>query len=246
MDATVHRPSKAEGRKPVNGAKQVGVEEGYERWAAAYDHTINPILALEERHVAPLLGSFEERAVLDLACGTGRWLQKLVARSARVAVGVDFSRAMLRVANGKPGLRGCLTGADCVHLPFRSAVFDFAICSFAASHILQLRDAVGELARLMKPNSDVFMTDLHAEAYAQGWRTGFRDKEQILEIEAFPRTGLEIAATFRAAGFESVAQAPLYFGEAERPLFERAGKAAFFCAASQIPAILFCHFRTSR
>lgn len=246
MDATVHRPSKAQGRKPVNSAKQVGVEEGYKRWAAAYDQTINPILALEERHITPLLGTFEERAVLDLACGTGRWLQKLVARGARVGVGVDFSRAMLRVASGKPELRGRLTGADCLQLPFREAVFDFAICSFAASHILQLRDAVAELARLMKPNSDVFMTDLHAEAYAQGWRTAFRDKQQVLEIEALPRTGIEIAETFRAAGFECVAQAPLYFSEAERPLFERAGKAGFFSAASQVPAILFCHFKASR
>jgi ubiquinone/menaquinone biosynthesis C-methylase UbiE len=230
----------------VSDAKQVGVEEGYKRWAAAYDQTINPILALEERHITPLLGTFEDRAVLDLACGTGRWLQKLVARGARVGVGVDFSRAMLSVANVKQELRGWLTGADCLQLPFRDAVFDFAICSFAASHILQLRNVVGELARLMKPNSDVFMTDLHADAYAQGWRTRFREEQQVLEIEALPRTNVEIAETFQVAGFECVSQSALYFGEAEWPLFERSGKAGFFSAASQIPAILFLHFRTLR
>jgi malonyl-CoA O-methyltransferase len=246
MDATVHRSSKAEGRKPVNGATQVGIEEGYERWAATYDDSINPVVALEERHITPLIGTFEERAVLDLACGTGRWLQRLAARGARLAVGIDSSSAMLRVANAKQTLRGLLTHADCLQLPFRGAVFDFAICSFALSHILQLKDAVVELARLMKPNSDVFVTDLHAEAYAQGWRTSFRDKRQVLEIQALPRTVVEIAETFQVAGFECVGQASLYFGEAERPLFERAGKAGFFSAASQIPAILFCHFRALR
>jgi ubiquinone/menaquinone biosynthesis C-methylase UbiE len=246
MDATVHRSSKAEGREFVNSATPVGIEEGYQRWAPTYDHTINPVLALEERHIMPLLGIVEERFVLDLACGTGRWLQKLIARGARVGVGIDSSAAMLRVANAKPALRGRLTKADCLQLPFRGAIFDFAICSFALNHILQLKDAVTELALLMKPNADVFVTDLHAQAYAQGWRTSFRDKQDVLEIEALPRTVVEIADTFQTGGFECVEHAPLYFGEAEKPLFERTGKAGVFRAACRIPAILFCHFRTPR
>src|SRR5262245_20711770 len=102
MDATVHQSSKAEGRKLVSNATQVGIEEGYERWAPAYDLTVNPVLALEERHIMPLLGTFEKGAVLDLACGTGRWLQKLVDRGAGIGVGIDSSAAMLRVANEKP------------------------------------------------------------------------------------------------------------------------------------------------
>src|SRR5262245_48712739 len=64
MDATVDRSSEAEGRKFVNDATQVGIKEGYDRWAPAYDHTINPVLALEERYITPLLGTFEGRAVL--------------------------------------------------------------------------------------------------------------------------------------------------------------------------------------
>ena len=228
----------------MNSATQVGIEEGYERWAPAYDHTINPVLALEERHIIPLLGTLEERTVLDLACGTGRWLQKLVDRGAGVGVGIDSSAAMLRVANAKRTLRGRLTKADCLQLPFHGAVFDFAICSFALSHILQLKAAAAELARVLKPNADVFVTDLHAQAYAHGWRTSFRDKREVLEIEALPRTVVEIAETFQAAGFECVEYAPLYFGEAERSFFERTGKAASFSDACRIPAILFCHFRT--
>jgi malonyl-CoA O-methyltransferase len=222
---------------------QVGIEEGYERWALTYDRTINPLLALEERHVTPLLTTLRKKAVLDLACGTGRWLQKLVGRGASLGVGVDVSAAMLRVANTKAGLRGRLTRADCLRLPFRESVFDFAISSFALSHIVHLKDVIVELARLMRPDSDVFVTDLHAEAYATGWRTNFRDKRHIVEIEASPHTAESIAETFSAAGFQFIAHTPLYFGEAERPLFERAGKAGFFDTACRIPAILFCHFR---
>ena len=222
---------------------QLGIEEGYERWALTYDRTINPLLALEERHVTPLISTLRGGAVLDLACGTGRWLQKLVERGASLGAGVDFSAAMLRVANTKPGLQGRLTRADCLRLPFRESIFDFAISSFALSHIVHLKAAIFELARLMKTNSDVFVTDLHAEAYARGWRTNFRDRRRIVEIEASPHTAEGIAEAFHAAGFQFLAHTPLHFGEEERPLFERAGKADFFDTARQIPAILFCHFR---
>jgi malonyl-CoA O-methyltransferase len=227
----------------VNISTQVGIEEGYERWALTYDRMINPLIALEERHVTPLISTLPGGAVLDLACGTGRWLQKLVGRGASLGVGVDFSTAMLRVANTKPGLGGRLTRADWLRLPFRESIFDFSISSFALSHIVHLKAAVSELARLMKPNSDVFVTDLHAEAYARGWRTNFRDKRGIVEIEASPHTAESIAEAFSAAGFQCLANTPLYFGEAERPLFEKAGKTDFFGTARQIPAILFCHFR---
>jgi hypothetical protein len=140
-------------------------------------------------------------------------------------------------------LGGRLTRADWLRLPFRESVFDFAINSFALSHIVHLKAAVFELARLMKPNSDVFVTDLHAEAYVRGWRTNFRDKRGIVEIEASPHTAERIGEAFRAAGFQCLANTPLYFGEPERPLFERAGKSGFFDTACRIPAILFCHFR---
>lgn len=222
---------------------RVASEEGYRRWAPTYDHTLNPLLSREERHITPLLPSLTHSRVLDLACGTGRWLQELLARGATLAVGVDCSPAMLRVANTKPAIRGQLTRADCLQLPFCESVFDFAICSFALSHIADLRGVAAELARLMKPNSEVFVTDLHSEAYTRGWRTRFRDEQNVLEIETLPRTAEEIAHTFQAEGFECLMQTGLHFDEAEQPIFEQARKGPEFEAARETPAILFCHFR---
>ena len=221
----------------------VGVEEGYKRWAPTYDQTINPILAREKRHITPLLPALTQRNVLDLACGTGRWLQELRARGAAMAVGVDCSSAMLRIANAKPAIRGQLTRADCLRLPFRASVFDFAICSFAIGHIRDLRGMAYEFARIMKANSDVFVTDLHTEAYARGWRTSFRDERSVVEIETRPRTAEQIADIFKAEGFECLTYAPLYFDRSEQPVFEQARKARAFEDACRTPAILFCHFR---
>ena len=221
----------------------VGVEEGYRRWAPTYDQTLNPLLSREKRHVTLLLPDLAHKNVLDVACGTGRWLEELRSRGASLAVGVDRSPAMLRFANAKPAIRGQLARADCLQLPFRESVFDFAICSFAVSHVANLYGMAGELARLMKPDSDVFVTDLHSEAYAQGWRTSFRDERDIVEIEALPRAAEEIARTFHAQGFKCLMQTALYFDEPEQPIFEQARKGHVFEDVRRTPAILFCHFR---
>src|ERR1700723_1727081 len=79
-----------------------------------------------------------------------------------------------------------LACADCLQLPFRAAVFDLAVCSFALSHIQDLRQMARELARVMKPNAIVFVSDLHPEAHARGWGTGFPGGRGACQIETVP------------------------------------------------------------
>ena len=79
----------------------VSVQEGYERWAPTYDRDPNPLLALEERQLKLMIPPLEGKRVLDLACGTGRWLAWLMKGGARTGVGVDFSPAMLAGREGK-------------------------------------------------------------------------------------------------------------------------------------------------
>jgi ubiquinone/menaquinone biosynthesis C-methylase UbiE len=267
MDAAIHRSAKAEGGEPVSrfpsadtesaqvwrrgrqvtssaSTHLVPVEEGYERWAPIYDHSPNPLLGREERYLLPLLPSVAGKHVIDLACGTGRWLDKLLQRGVRSAVGVDRSAAMLRVANNNSAVEGRrLTRADCLRLPFRASVFDFAICSFALGHVPDLRGMVRELARVMKPHSDVFVSDLHPDAYARGWRTAFRDATSAVEIDARPYSAEHVMRAFYAGGFECLSHVALCLGEAERPIFARAEKVHIFGEACRVPAVLICRFR---
>ena len=133
---------------PSGAPVLLGVEEGYERWAPSYDQAPNPVIAREERYVESLLPNLQGKKVLDLACGTGRWLERLLAAGARCGAGVDVSSAMLRIAGKKSSVRGKLVRADCLDLPFASSVFDFGICSFALGHIPDLRKMARELARV--------------------------------------------------------------------------------------------------
>jgi ubiquinone/menaquinone biosynthesis C-methylase UbiE len=265
MDPTVYRSAEAKSRKPVNlhsttpepgdvgssnysaaslvGPAYVSVEEGYERWAPTYDHAPNPLLHLEERKLAALLPDLSGKRVLDLACGTGRWLEKLAARGDGLKIGIDFSAGMLRVAGRKEAIRGRLARADCQKLPFRASVFDLVVCSFALSHIQNLSAMVRELARVTRVGADVFVSDLHPEAYARGWRTGFRDSGGAVQIEISPRTAEEVVRAFYSGGFECLTHVPLCLGEPEKPIFARAGKSHLFLPARQVPAVLVCHFR---
>jgi ubiquinone/menaquinone biosynthesis C-methylase UbiE len=267
MDAAVYRLAKAESRESVNQAsitpgsaliqssKQdddlsvapgcVSVEEGYERWAATYDDAPNPLLHLEERKLTALLPDLGGKCALDLACGTGRWLEKLSGIGTGLRVGVDFSAAMLRVAGKKAALQGRIATADCRSLPFQASIFDLVVCSFALGHIPDLGQALSELARVTKAGADVVVSDLHPEAYERGWRTGFRDSRNAVRIEMTPRSAEEIVRAFYSAGFECLTHLPLCLGEPEMPIFARAGKGHLFARACQVPAVLVCHFRRS-
>ena len=228
----------------VSGAPVLlGVEEGYERWASSYDQAPNPVIAREERYVLSILPSLRGKKILDLACGTGRWLEKLLPLGANCGAGVDVSNAMLRIAGEKSSVRGKLIRADCLDLPFAAATFDFAVCSFALGHIRDARKMASELARVTRPGREVFVSDLHPEAYARGWRTGFRDARSAVQIEALGHTPEDIIRVFHACGLECLAYVSLCLGEAERPIFVAANKEHEFAASCRVPAVLVYRFK---
>ena len=235
--------SDREVKPPSSFPLLVGVADGYERWAPTYDHFPNPLLAREQRHVLPLLPTLRNPCVLDLACGTGRWLKHLLATGARPGVGVDLSSAMLRVAADKEELSGRVVQADCLELPFRASTFDFSICSFALGHIQGLSSVAAEFSRVMKPGSDLFVTDLHPEAYAIGWRTCFRDQQSAVQVQTEPHSSEDILGAFSSVGCECVTHESLWLENPEQPLFAAAGRQRLFQPACSVPAILFCHFK---
>ena len=225
------------------GLRPVSAAEGYERWAPIYDHEPNPLLSREERHLFPLLANLRKRRLLDLACGTGRWLQRLSSQGSELGVGLDRSGAMLRVASRKSEITGRLTRAACESLPFRGGVFELALCSFALGHFADVELIASELARVTAPGADLFVSDLHPDAYDLGWRVGFRDKSSAVQIETVSRSIEDIIQTFRSNGFESQTHVALWLEEPEKPIFERAGKSDLFAEACQSPSILVFHFR---
>ncbi len=226
--------------------RRVSVMEGYDLWASTYDRDPNPLLALEERALQSFLPDPKGKQVLDVACGTGRWLERLLGAGARSGAGADFSSAMLRAGMSKAGLEGCLARADCLALPFRSGFADLLICSLTLGHIDDLVPVAREFARVTRPRADVFITEVHPEGYAIGWRTGFRNRGQSLEITTFAHSVREVREAFTSGGFDLVRLIEPCFDDPERPIFEQAGRLYLFEQVRDIPAVLICHFKAPR
>jgi len=224
-------------------ARCVSVEQGYKLWASHYDRDPNPLLALEERELRPLLPTVEGKDVVDAACGTGRWLARLLSWGARSATGADLSGAMLEIARAKRPLRGHLLRAECTALPLRSESADLIICSFAVGHFGDLVPLASELARVAKPGADLYLTDLHPEAYAKGWRTGFRGDRASIEITTFAPSAERLGGAFGSRGFAVTRFLHAYLGEPERSIFAQAGRPRWFETACKTPAVLICHLK---
>ena len=114
-----------------------------------------------------------ERHVLDLACGTGRYSHLAREAGAARVVGVDNSDAMLRA--GQQGAMSLAIRATMDNLPFASGSFDVIVCGLATGHLppASMRRAIAEMARLLRPGGETFISDFHPALYRSGGRRTF-------------------------------------------------------------------------
>lgn len=108
---------------------------------------------LEVELAAPYV---RDREVLEVGCGTGLILRRL-APLARRAVGVDLSPGMLSHARRR-GLD--VREASATALPFPDASFDVAVSFKTLAHVPDLRGALAEMARVVRPGG-VLIVELY-------------------------------------------------------------------------------------
>ena len=164
-------------RRPDSASLEVvPTQAGYDRWAEFYDGEDNPLVLLEERHLASLAGDVAWLAVADIGCGTGRHALRLAVAGARVTA-VDFSEAMLERARAKAGadaitfVRHDLTKP----LPLESGAFDRVFCCLVLDHIAELDKFFRELRRLCRPTGRVIISVMHPAMSLRGVQARFID-----------------------------------------------------------------------
>ena len=164
-------------RDKFNPVRVLSPKIAYQLWAPTYDEcSDNAVLYLEEQSVLPLLDEvlIRGKLVIDFGCGTGRHIRHFLDKSARQVIGLDFSRHMLSVANGKlDSSEVLLVQSDLMEIPFTDSQFDFGIASLVLSHIKDLMSALREVSRVMKPGSRLLIADLHWTFERRGWKRTF-------------------------------------------------------------------------
>lgn len=192
-----------------------------------------------------LLPDLDGKTVLDLACGTGRWLERLHWLGASRSLGIDLSGEMLGVALAKPSVSSKLARADCLAIPVRDRSMHLIICSFGVSYMADIPALAREVARVSRAGADVYVSDLHPSWRDRGWKRSFRHKDGVIEIDTFCYSLTEICDAFGKAGFTLMARTEPKLGEPERGIFAQAGKLEQFDSACTLPAIYVLHFHVS-
>ena len=210
--------------------------EGFRLWAETYDDDLNPVLALEHRVLLGELDPFTGKRVLDVACGTGRWMAA-AQRQGAASFGIDLSKEMLCRAERKDQLAGRLVLADACCLPIASEAADVVVCSFALGSMASVRVAIRELSRVTRLGGRVIVSDLRPDTGQLPWRSTFRNGTRVYEVAQHRHDQEDCVAAGRVAGLRLVRCLEPRFGETERGIFRRAGKEREFESARRVPAV---------
>jgi 2-polyprenyl-3-methyl-5-hydroxy-6-metoxy-1,4-benzoquinol methylase len=152
---------------------QKGWDDGAEIWNGryntygdAYRRTIfNPALF-------PLIGDVQKKKILDAGCGNGYLCRLLAKKGARVT-GIDLSGKLIEIAmryeeKNPLGIR--YEQANLANLArFPSAYYDMVISVYVLCDVRDCREAVSEIARVLKPGGRFIFLIEHP---CFSWHTG--------------------------------------------------------------------------
>lgn len=189
----------------------------YDAIADAYARVWSPRFETLAKHLLALAPPLEGLRLLDLGTGTGAVASALGDRLAnlRTVVGCDLSRPMLiRARRGLPELRVLVT--DVGRLPFRRSSFDLATANCVLSHLLDYRQALTEVLRVLARPGHFIMSSWgpSLDPYAATWRelldgavgedTTQRTVEEVAPSERHLSSAENVRTALREAGFGAV------------------------------------------
>jgi malonyl-CoA O-methyltransferase len=144
----------------------------YARWASSYPpYAHNALMQVEQAAVEALLPDLTGCAIVDLACGTGRYGLLANARGASQVIGLDNSRAMLLAG----ALRAVQASTEAIPLPDGWA--DGLICGLA----------LAEIARVLRSGGWAVISDFHPGLFLTGRQRVFTaDDGKLYAVEHYP------------------------------------------------------------
>lgn len=152
--------------------------------------------------IAELIGHMQAEYVLEVGCGTGRWLwdvQNIVDH----LYGIDPFVAMLQEAR-QHGIRCALVGGNASHLPFAATTFDIVFCVNAIHHFRSVSRFIAEARRVLRAGGRLAIVGIDPQACRDNWYV-YRYFEGVYEydLQRFP-TWTTVEAEMKVEGFESI------------------------------------------
>ena len=210
----------------------------------AYDDSLNPMLSLEERFLSQILPEFTDLDVVDIGCGTGRWLERIAGQAPRSLIGIDASPQMVDRASRKLGKRATLLVGNAISLPLASSSADIILASFVTSYLPELAGFATEVRRVARGTAQLYVTDLHPDTVAScNWKRAFRVGKTRVEMTTYAHSLPHVISCFEAYGLEVSCLLQPSFGLPELETFRKAVRLESFSSAAGRPAIYILQLR---
>jgi SAM-dependent methyltransferase len=136
---------------------------GYDRWAASYDDH-DPSTWLDEPFLLKHLQPFPDCRILDVGCGTGRYLRRLPSSTYRIT-GIDLSWNMLAQARhhvrARNDVRLVQASAGC--LPFQPCSFDRIMSGLVIDHIASAGQLFREMSSVLRVRGHAVVVAVHPD-----------------------------------------------------------------------------------
>jgi uncharacterized protein YhfF/ubiquinone/menaquinone biosynthesis C-methylase UbiE len=169
----VYRERSAAAKTPTS------IAHAYDCWSSFYDAYPNPTVAADELKFPKFWKHLSHKSVLEIGCGTGRHTRKLIAQSNRLTA-VDPSAGMLERARalGLPGVEWIMGD----FMEVKLGTYDAVVCSLVLEHIENLDCFFAKLARVLKPDGEFWLSEIHPSRAAKGSVAHFKDPISAEEV----------------------------------------------------------------
>ncbi|MDX1994955.1 MAG: class I SAM-dependent methyltransferase [bacterium] len=174
-------------------------EEAYARWSAAYPpHAHNALMQLEQEAMLSLLPSLQQKVVLDLGCGTGRYSQLAAEQKAGRVLAMDNSREMLMEGRRARAINAPIqAGLDAIPLAEQSV--DVVVCALAIGHVKTVAPVLAELSRVLRAGGTALLSDFHPFLFLSGKQRTFTANGKTFAVEHYAH----LYATLHAAAAQA-------------------------------------------
>jgi ubiquinone/menaquinone biosynthesis C-methylase UbiE len=184
----------------------------YEEIAPTYNrrYIANPLPQVAAT-LRALVEDLDPARILEVGCGTGRWLAEL-GQAGRNVSGLDLSPAMLSQARTqlepvKPGPANLACG-HALRLPFPNRTFDLVYCVNALHHFGGPRAFVAEAGRLLRPGGALAVVGMDPRRSRDTWYLyRYFKGTYAADRRRFPTPG-ELVDWMAVQGFERIEWRP--------------------------------------
>lgn len=183
----------------------LSVEAAYDRWAAAYDATDNPMVFGATRALAASAGDFAGGDIFEFGCGTGRNLAFLKATGARSVAGCDLSEGMLAEARRRDRALDVFRHDMREPLPRAAGSADLVLFCLALEHVADLHAPLEQARRLLKPGGAIAIIEIHPFVSQTGVAAHFIDGAEEVRMPAFAHRFHEYLNAFAGLGLRLAA-----------------------------------------